>query len=329
MASEVLRLSDVIVPEVFDRYIIEQSIYKNIFVRSGIMNRDARFDALVSGGGTEFNMPFWQQLSGSPQPIQSGTTIETKKTTTSKQVARRFMFGRGWASEEIASALAGEDAMAAIGSMVDDYWNRFFNGFLFSVIKGTIADNIDNDSGDLVEDITTTGTPGASNKINSDSVIDALVKQGDKLDEFAGIAMHSIVYSQLLKNDLIDTIPDSQEGRPIDTFMGMRTIVDDGLTADVDGSNNVYWNVLFRPNSIAYGESGANITVSEIDRNAPGSEDRLFTRRQYTMHPRGFKWIENSVASDMPTQSEVEEAGNWDRVFEKKNCGYVILKTNG
>ena len=47
------------------------------------------------------------------------------------------------------------------------------------------------------------------------------------------------------------------------------------------------------------------------------------------MHPMGYKWIENSVASDMPTKSELEEAGNWDRVFNKKNTGFVILKTNG
>lgn len=329
MANAVLRLSDVITPEIYERYLIEKSIYKNIFVKSGIMVTDPRFNNLVAGGGETFNLPFWQDLSGSPSPIQSNSDIEVKKTTTAKQVARRFMFARGWSAEEIASAMSGEDAMGAIESMVDGYWNRFYNSFLFSCIKGTIADNIDNDSGDLVEDITTPGTPGSANKINSDSVIDALLKQGDKLDELAGIAVHSTVYGQMLKNDLIDTIPDSQEGKEIKKFMGLNVIVDDGLVADTDGANSEYWNILFRPNSIAYGESGNGITPVETARDAAASEDQLFTRRQYTIHPRGFKWVENSVASDNPTQSEVEEAGNWDRVFEKKNCGYVVLISNG
>ena len=298
-------------------------------MRSGLMIRDSEFDAKVTGGGEIFNMPFWQQLSGSPQAIQSDTTIETKKVGTSKMAARRFLFGRGWSAEEIASALAGSNAMAAIQTMIDDYWNRFFNGFMFSIIKGVIADNVDNDSGDLVKDITTSGTPGSSNKMNSNNVIDSLVLMGDSLGDFAGIGMHSTPYAQMVKNDLIDFIPDSKESIIIPKFMGLNVIVDDGLTADTDGSNSVYWNVLFKPNAIAYGESAANITPYETDRTAADSEDRIFTRRQFTMHPRGFRWIDTSVEDEVPTQSEVEEPGNWDRVFEKKNCGFVVLKTNG
>jgi len=149
------------------------------------------------------------------------------------------------------------------------------------------------------------------------------------MGEFAAIAMHSTPYAQLVKNDLIATIKDSTGSINIPTFMGLRVIVDDGLGADTDGSNSVYWNIIYRGNSIAYGESANNITPVETDREAADSEDRLFTRRQFTMHPRGFKWVDTSVEGDMPTRSEVEEAGNWDRVYNKKNCGFAVLKTNG
>jgi len=329
MASTVTRVSDIIVPEIYERYLIEDSIYKNTFLRSGIMVNSPQINALVGGGGTIFNMPFFQQLSGNPQAIQSDTTIETNKLSTSRMAARRLMFGRGWSAEELASALAGEDVSGAIKSMVGDYWNRFFNKVLFSTVKGVIADNIDNDSGDLVEDITTSGTPGASNKFNSDSVIDAIAKQGDRMDMFAGIAMNSVVYAQAQKNDLIDFIPDSMQGGMMASFMGLRVIVDDGLAADTDGANSEYWTVLFRPGAISFGESANNITVFETDREAADSEDRIFTRRQFAMHPTGFRWIDNSVTDDMPTVSEIEEAGNWDRTYEKKNCGFAVLITNG
>ena len=329
MANEILRLSDVIVPEVYTRYLIEESVNKNVFVKSGIMTTDARLNSLVGGGGTTFNIPFWQQLSGDPQAIQSDTTIEVKKTTTSKQVARRFMYGRGWQAEEIASALAGENAMAAIASMVDTYWNTYFNKFLFSVIKGIMADNIDNDSSDLVNDITTSGTVAAANRINSDAVIDTQVKLDDFQHDFVAVAIHSVVYARLRKNDLIEYIPDSKEMQPIPYYGGLRVIVDDGLAPDTDGSNAEYWSILFKGGAVGYGESGNNITPYETDRVAADSEDQIFTRRQFTMHPVGWKWVENSVASDMPTKSEVEEAGNWDRVFEKKNCGIAVLISNG
>jgi len=319
MASEVTRVSDIIIPEIYARYLTEESIYKNSFLRSGIMVNSPQVSALVGGGGSIYNMPFFQQLTGSPQPIQSDTTM----------AARRLMFGRGWSTEELASALAGEDIAGAIKGMVGDYWNRFLNNVLFSTVKGVIADNVDNDSGDLVNDITTSGTPGSSNKFNSDSVIDTVAKQGDRMDMFAGIVMNSVVYAQAQKNDLIDFIPDSQQGGIMASFMGLRVIVDDGLTADTDGLNSEYWTVLFRPGAILYGESANNITPFETDREAADSEDRIFTRRQFTMHPTGFRWIDNSVASDMPTKSEIEEAGNWDRVYEKKNCGFAVMISNG
>ena len=329
MASEVLRLSDVIVPEVYTRYLIEQSVNKNLFFRSGIMVRDSQFDALVGGGGTIFNLPFWQQLSGDPQALQSNTTIETKKTTTSRQAARRLMFARGWSAEEIASALAGEDAMGAITSMVDDYWNTFYNKLCFSVVKGIMADDIDNDSSSLVNDITTSGTVAAANRISLDAVIDTAVKKGDRMEDFTAIAMHSAVYARALKNDAIDYIPDSQEGKRIAAYMGMRVIVDDGLAPDTDGSNSEYWTILFQPGALAYGESANHITVVETDRNAGKSEDILYTRRNFVIHPRGYRWMENSVASDNPTKSEIEEAGNWDKVYNKDNTGVAVLISNG
>ena len=329
MASEVVRLSDVIVPEIYSRYLIEESIYKNSLMASGIMITNAEMNAKIGGGGETFNMPFFRQLTGDPQAIQSDTIIETKKLGTERQVARRLMFGRGWSAEELASALAGEDVPGAIKAMMGEYWNRFFNGVLFSTIKGIIADNVDNDSSDLVNDITTSGNPGASNKFNSDSVIDTVELLGDRMDEFAGIVMHSKVYGQAQKNDLIDFVPDSKQGGMMSSFMGLRVIVDDGLTPDVDGNNNEYWSILFRPGAVGYAESANGITVVETDRKAEKSEDRVFTRRQFAMLPRGFKWLETSVASDMPTKSEIEEAGNWDRVYEKKNCGLVVMVSNG
>lgn len=329
MASEILRLSDVIVPSVYEQYIIEQSIYKNAFVRSGIMQTSASLSAKVGGGGEVFTLPFWKDLTGDPEPINSDTTLETKKTTADYQRARRLLFGRGWSAEEIASAEAGSNAMDAITSMVDGYWNRFFNKVLFSTIKGIMADNITNDSSDLVNDITTSGTPGSSNKISSTYTIDTKKLIGDRLDDFVGCAMHSAVYAQLQTNNLITFVPYSQQGGIIPTYMGMNVVVDDGLTPDTDGANSEYWTIFFRSGAVQYGESGNNITVVETDRVAADSEDRLFTRRQFAMHPVGWKWVENSVASDMPTLSEIQEAGNWDRVFNKQNCGICVLISNG
>lgn len=329
MADTPLRVADVIVPEVYTDYIVEESIKKTTFYRSGLLYLSAELNSLLAGGGTTFNIPFWQQLTGAPQAIQSNTTLEVKKTSTAKMVARRLMYGKGWSAEELAAALSGTNPMATISSMVDTYWDWNMQGYLINIIKGVMADNADNDSSDLINDITTSGTVGTANRISSPAVIDTVKLLGDNAQDFAVIAMHSTVYYRAVDNDLIDYIKSSESSLDIPMFMGLRVVVTDLMPADVDGSNTVYWTVIFKPNSIAYGESARGITVVETAREASKSEDQLFTRRQFSMAPQGFKWIETSVAAEMPTASELEEAGNWDRVFELKNCGFVILKTNG
>jgi hypothetical protein len=329
MASTVVRLSDVIVPEVYGNYIVEQGVKKTNLYRSGILATDPKINGFLAGGGTTFNMPFWQRLSGDAQAIQSNTEILTTKTTTDKMVARRLLFAKAWSAEELASALSGDKAMDAIASMVDEYWAEQFQQILFSTIKGVVADNVANDSGDLTHDITTSGTPGTANKISSSAVIAAIAKLGDAADKFTAIAMHSVPYFTLVAANLITFEPTNTQNLGFGTYLGKTVIVTDELGYDTDGSNKEYWNIIFKPGALMYGESGQGITVVETDRRAEYSEDRLFTRRQCCMHPLGFKWLETSVAGDNPTKRELQEAGNWDRVFEKKNCGFVALITNG
>ena len=333
MANDQLRLSDIIEPSVYAQYIIEESVKNTSLYRSGILATDPAINAKLAGGGTTFNMPFWQQLSGEPQAIQSNTSLDAVKTTTSKMVARRLLFGKGWSAEELASAIAGSNAMDAIGSMVDKYWDIQMQRILFACVKGVIQDNLDNDTSyPLVKDITTPqlANVAAANKISSSAIIDTYGLLGDAAGKFSTIAMHSTPYYTLQKNDLIvyskdSTVTDIGFG----TYNGLTVVVTDELTPDTDGDNKVYWNIIFKGGAFGYGESANNITVVETDRVVAKGEDYLYTRRQFCMHPVGFKWVETSVANDMPTRDELEEAGNWDRVYDIKNCGFVVLKSNG
>jgi hypothetical protein len=329
MASEVVRLSDVIVPEVYGKYIVEQSVKKTNFYRSGILATDNRINDFLAGGGKTFDMPFWQNLTGEAQAIQSGTAIETRKITTEKMVARRLLFHDGRSAEELAGALSGDNPMDAIAAKVDEWWAQQYQEILISILKGVIADNIANDSGDMVHDITTSGTPGTANKISSSAFINAVMKFGDAADQFTAIAMHGVPYATLLNANLITTEPTNTQNLGFGAYLGKTVIVTDELGYDTDGSNKEYMSIIFKPGALMYGESGKGITVVETDRRAEYGEDRLFTRRQFCMHPLGFKWLETSVAGDNPTRRELQEAGNWDRVFEKKNCGFVALITNG
>lgn len=328
MANTAIRLSDVVVPEVYSRYLIQDSIKTTAFYRSGILEVDPVLAGFLDRGGEQFNIPFWNRDTSDPQAVQSGTQILTSKLTTSKMVGRRLLFAKGWSAEELASALSGEDAFAAIQTTVDRYWDESMQKVLFNTVKGVLGDNDDNDSGDLIKDITTTGTPGASNKISASAIIDTYALMGD-LADFSAIAMHSTPYYALVNANLIDFEPTSTQNIGFGTYMGLTVVVCDQLTPDTDGSNKEYLTLLFKRGAVRYAESGKGITPVEIDRKADYSEDRLFTRRQFIMHPYGFAWTETSVNEDMPDLREIREAGNWNRVFSKQNCGFAALITNG
>ena len=107
----------------------------------------------------------------------------------------------------------------------------------------------------------------------------------------------------------------------------MTVIVNDKMPV----SSGDYTTVMFQPSAFGYGESSNGIIPVEMDRNAGTGAgiDELYSRTQFAMHPNGFSWLNASVAdpNDIPTTAELALAVNWNRVFEKKNCGFVALVT--
>ena len=135
--------------------------------------------------------------------------------------------------------------------------------------------------------------------------------------------MHSAVYTDLQKQNLIAFVPASQSQIQIPTYLGYRVVVDDALLP-VDG---VYTTYL-----LAAGSFGRNngtptqLTSFEKDRDAAAGNDRVFTRRAFTMHPYGVKFKSASVAGVTPSNAELATVGNWEAVYDTKNIGIVALK---
>lgn len=326
----VTRVSDIIIPEVFTPYVIERTTEKSALIRSGILGIEKRVE--VPKGGTLVQMPFFNDLDGDPEPIQSDYTLTPEKIGTGKDQARVMEFGKAWSSEDLAAELAGADPMRAIGDLVADYWVRQQQKILLKILDGVFADNETNDNGDLIHNIAIENGNSATdaNLISAEAILDACQLLGDAKDKFTAIAMHSKVHTRLQKLDLIDFEPDSQANVGWGTYLGKYSIiVDDGLPA-VQGTTSgyKYTTYIFAAGAVAYREGSPKVPT-EIDRNSLKGEDILISRRKFIMHPRGFKWTEDSVAGEMPTLAELAKSENWDRVYDKKQIRIVKLVTNG
>ena len=334
------RLSDVIVPEVFFPYMMTETMEKTAFFQSGIIKEDPALQAFIAGGGQTTNVPSFSDLSDASEAVigtdDPSNTITPDKIGSFKQIGIRNIRAKAWSDMDLVREMIGEDPMQAIASRVAPWWGRSFQRYLISSMRGIIADNVANDSNDMVVDIGTdaVGTPAAAELISAEAIIDAQGTMGDASDSLSAIAMHSVVYNRLLKEDLIDFIPDSQGKVQFPTYLGYRVIKDDSMPA-VAGTNRVkYHTYLFAEGAVAYAESPTAVPV-ETDRT-PGAgngtgQESLFTRRQFILHPQGFAFTSaGTIAGQFPTNAELEAAGSWDRVYpERKQVPIAVLITNG
>lgn len=334
----VTRLSDVIVPEVFFNYMLKETTYKSAFYNAGVLSPDAALAEKLAGGGRTFNVPFWKDLDdtesdgASDDPASDATP---GNITTGKDIARRQVRTKGWSTANLTAELAGDDPMKRISERAAAYWGRQFDMIAVNTARGVFADNIANDSGDMVNDIATdnVGTPAAAELFSAEAVLDAAQTMGDAKRDLRLLVMHSVVHNRLAKNDLIDFRPDSTGKVWAEYFMEYQVLVSDQVPA-VSGTNRTtYHTYLMGAGAMGWAESPVAKPV-ETDSDASAADgmgvEELWTRRQFACHPYGVKFTDSSVAGEFPTNAELRTAANWDRVYaERKQVPMALLMTNG
>jgi hypothetical protein len=329
----VTRISNlVVVPSVFTENMILEALELNAFVASGVMIRDSNLDAFLSSdvGGKTINPRYIGPLTQDDANVSSDdpdVNSTPAALTALQNPAVRQSLNRSWSEMDLAADLNGSDPMAGIQSRIAGYWDGELQKRVLASLQGVLADNVANDSGDMVNDIT--ALSGAAGLFNAEAFIDTQLTMGDRLSELSAIAVHSIVYGTMLKLDLIDFVPDSQ-GRLIATYRGLRVVVDDGVTV-VDGDTSgtyKYYTYLFGPGSVALGV-GQPKTPYEVDR-APqagngGGQETVYSRTEWVIHPQGFK----TTATTTPTLAALKLAATWDRAWERKRVKIACLISNG
>ncbi len=308
-------LSNVIVPEIFQPYMVERTATLSALFQSGIISRDPGIETSMAGGGWFVKMPFWADLTGDDEKHDDTTDFTVGGHTTAQDVAALIARGKAWGVSDLAVELAGSDPFRALADRLAAYWARKQQTTLINALGGAFA--AASMSGN-VHDIT--GAAGALANITGSTFIDAQQKLGDAADRLVAVAMHSATRAQLAKNDLIDTLRDRDGNLLFQTFMGKRVIVDDGLPV----ATSDYTTYLFGEGAIGYGEVTPKVAI-EFARDAlgAGGQDILVSRRHYVLHPRGVKW---GVTTANPTNAQLATGTNWARVYENKNIRVVQFK---
>lgn len=332
-----VRIADTIVPERFDAYMFKNTMQINAFYQQGVLRSDGDLAKKLAGGGRTFNVPFWKDLDDEESDTATDDPDDFATPggiNTGRDVALRQVRTRGWSTMNLTAELAGADPMGRISSRVAAYWSRQFDKIAIATIRGVFADNIANDSGDMVSNISmdTGGTPAVTNLFSAEAVMDAAQTMGDAKRELKLIVMHSVVHTRLAKQDLIDFRPDSTGKLWHDYYEGFRVHVSDNVPVVQGANQTMYHTYLFGSDVFGWAESPVakpSEVESEPSAGAGMGMETLWTRRQFAMHPYGIKWTDANVGGEFPTNAELALAENWDRVYpERKQIPAALLITN-
>ena len=309
------KVSDIIIPAVFNPYVIQEMNRLDAFVQSGIVTTDAALDILAMSGGNLLNMPYFNDLSGDSEELSDTVALGVNAITTGQDKARLQMRGKAWGVNDLAKALSGADPMGVIGTKVAKFWIGERSKVLFKSLAGVetalAATNV----------LDISALVGELAVISGTTTLDAKNKLGDNAGKLVGIAMHSAVYTKLQKDDLIIYLQASATDVAIPTYLGYRVIVDDTCPA----AAGIYTTYLFGDGCFGLG-NGAAPVPTELDRDSLLGEDILVNRQHFILHPRGIKWNEAVCVGKTPTFVEIATAANWTRVYDAKNVRLCIFK---
>ena len=340
MATGTVRISDIIVPEIFTPYVQTLTTQKSRLIASGAMVADQRLSEMLMGGGLTFNMPFFKDLDSDTENVSSddpATKSSPNKITAGQEVQVRLSRNNSWSTMDLASALAGADPMEAIAQRVAAYWTRRLQAAFVATMNGVFADNdaaptgTEHVAGDLTHDIKGTAfTLGVTN-FTAEAFVDTCLTMGDSMEDLSLTCVHSIVYGRMQKNNLIDFIPDSEGRVNIPTFLGRQVVVDDGLPSP---SSGVYETWLFGSGAVAFGQASPAVpteTFRTPDAGNGGGQDTLFNRVEWCIHPKGHAYVgtpANGGPSNAATANNLAAADSWARRFaERKQIQIARLVT--
>lgn len=342
------RLANIIDVTVFQDLPAEDNPEKTALFQSGVVVRNQMLDNLANAPGKTAELPFWKDLDPTVEQNYSNDSPADEATPQQieqgEQITRKAFLNQGWTESDLAAELAmGGNAMRRIRARVDTYWARRWQRRLIKTAVGVMLNNVANDDGDMVHDISLETTVGVDedNLFSRSAMVAAAFTMGDGFEGLRTIVVHSVVAQRMIDNDDIVYVPDSQGNLTIPTFLGKRVVIDDGAPVIAGTTSGFrYVSMLFGQAAFAYGE-GTPEVPTEVERFAAqgngGGVENLWSRKTWIIHPLGHSFTSNTVTGPTgktvnnisPTDANLALAANWERTHFRKNIPLAFLITNG
>ncbi|MFT6552990.1 hypothetical protein [Alloalcanivorax venustensis] len=333
-----VRLSDVQFDEdVYLSYLQEDRTDRNAYIASGVAVTNEQLNARAGGEGEITSIPYWKDLNADNENLSNDDPADyatPEKIGTGLMTARKLFLNNAWQSANLVSSLIGsEDPMRQIASRTSAYWDQRFAARIQGATLGIFLDN-EGGSGDMIFDISEEDDSAVTDadRFNYAGFVDAVATMGESDDALTLIGVHPKTLARMRKENNIEYIQDSETGLMIPFYNGKRVVVDKKLPVIAGTtSGSRYVTVLYGPGVFGYGSGSPKYPVAvemdELAGNGAGVET-LVERKEWLIHPEGYKFTSNSVAGQSPTVAEYQAATNWERQYERENVALAFFVHN-
>ena len=318
-----------LIPEVVSEVASAQIVTKTALVSSGVAVGDYE-NVNIRDGGTTIKVPFIPEFTGDAEILTEGTPLTPSDVSAAQDIGVICHRGKAFRYTTLAQIVTGKDINAIIGEQLGSFWARVYDKALLSVLKGALPD-----SHKLDVSQQTYGQPDVT--IDVPKIIDAMNLLGDNADNFEVIIMHSKVYTDLLKAQLVQ-FPNSSSTEQLirqgefGTLLGRRIIVSDSVTSETytldDGQGNTetrqkFYTFIAQRGAMYLGFQRDLMT--EQDKDILAQTNFLVSHAHFCPHLKGVSWNTNTVN---PSDTQLATPANWQKVWADKAIRVVALITN-
>ena len=326
-------------------YMTEDPVEKTAFFQSGILTPTPYAAEIARGPSNIANIPFWKSIDTSIEPNYSNDVYQDiatpRNVQTGEMMARVAYLNEGFGQADLTVELTSQNPLQYIAAKLDKFWQRQAQRRLIATALGIYNDNraatdAYHTQDDMVIDVS------ATLGFDAGAFIDATQTMGDALMGAGGetlgvIAMHSFVYAQARKGQLIDFIRDADNNTMFATYQGYRVVVDDSMTVVGEGASRKFISIIFGNGAIGYGEGNPTTPLAyerEESRGNGGGVETLWSRKTWLLHPLGYSFT-SAVITGNGTETvarsaswqDLANATNWNRVVERKHVPIAFLVT--
>lgn len=314
--------------EVFTGMMQEADYWRTPIIASGIVQQDSSIMDLIGEKGNVATIPIYKPLNANESGMEAlnndGMTDNTPtEISGDKQTCMLIQRMKAFKAKDFTKELTGADPMTQIRNKIAGYYSQVWEIELMNIASAVLGVSA---LSNHVLDLAT-----QSKSIEAGTIYDAeQAALGDMAEGLGLLVMHSMIYKEYKKMDMVDFDKYVVEGViqkeiTLPTIAGKHVLVTDNFTK----SGTTYLTYLFGEGAFLSCDKNnyKNQYTTNYDPETSAGIEKFYTKQGKVLHPNGLSLAVDNIAKESPTKTELGTASNWSLKFNEKNVKMGLIKS--